>query len=362
MPTLPKDDKTNDIDAANMWRPFGFIDGLAEDRGLVVRALNPENRIYYIDYESLIEYASQTHTAAASRRLTAHTEGRVLEETTEDYFAEVLAKEFAILEGVDLERIIVNREEVLVGTLNQETNEYTIPTASAPKTTTPTSNLTAEEKTKAAQALYDSVLKGVIEEKKLQLQDYGAIIADYFGFSFDRYVDLYVTFEKVTSLGGEIEEEKTAETNSTNSTVKRPTPRRPTIIVKAYESVYGNQPARLKEGKTISRDTFDEIIACVDYNETTKACTIEEWSNADSPFKISEVSMSNQVNLAVQTRYRVSIRPLPADQVVQEPYEKIDPMEMYKHVSDNNNSNEAPIEQTINMQPQDSSPSGSKDP
>ena len=173
------------------------------------------------------------------------------------------------------------------GNLNSDTKDYTISTASAPKTTTPTSNLTAEEKTKAAQALYDGVLKGVIEEKKLQLQDYGAIIADYFGFSFDRYVDLYVTFEKVTSLGGEIEEEKTAETNSTNSTVKRPTPRRPTIIVKAYESVYGNQPARLKEGKTISRDTFDEMLACIDYNETTRTCTIDEWLSEDPTNRIS---------------------------------------------------------------------------
>jgi hypothetical protein len=179
---------------------------------------------------------------------------------------------------------------VWTGNLNSDTKDYTISTASAPKTTTPTSNLTAEEKTKAAQALYDGVLKGVIEEKKLQLQDYGAIIADYFGFSFDRYVDLYVTFEKVTSLGGEVEEEKTAETNSTNSTnstVKRPTPRRPTIIVKAYEPVYGNQPARLKEGKTISRDTFDEMLACIDYNETTRTCTIDEWLSEDPTNRIS---------------------------------------------------------------------------
>ena len=47
-----------------------------------------------------------------------------------------------------------------------------------------------------------------IEEKKNHLEDYGTIIADYFKFSFDRYVDLYVTFEQETRFGGDEEVEE----------------------------------------------------------------------------------------------------------------------------------------------------------
>ena len=63
------------------WRPFGFIDGLAEDKGLVLRAFNPENRIYYINYEDLIKYASEDHSST-SRLLTAQNSQRNLAETT----------------------------------------------------------------------------------------------------------------------------------------------------------------------------------------------------------------------------------------------------------------------------------------
>ena len=279
--------------------------------------MNPENRIYYVDYSTLLESSAKIQTKT-SRLLTAQNSQRMLTEI-EGYFTEILAKKIAELEGVALDRIIVKKEEVWVGTLNAATGTYTISTA--PKTTTTTNtSLTADQKKAAAQALYDNVLKAAIEEKKNQLQDYGAVIADYFGFSFDRYTDLYITYEQATTLGSDSDDDEvTDETNSTNSTnsTKRLTPRRPIIISKVYEPVYGNRPARLKEGKTISQKTYEEMLACIDFNETTRVCSVEEWLDLDSPNKISSGSLANQKNLDYRTRYRVSVKPLPADQVKQ---------------------------------------------
>ena len=279
--------------------------------------MNPENRIYYVDYLTMFEFSAKIQTKT-SRLLTAQSSQRMLTEI-EGYFTEILAKEIAELEGVALDRIIVKKEEVWVGTLNAATGTYTISTA--PKTTTTTTNtsLTADQKKAAAQDLYDNVLKAAIEEKKNQLQEYGAVIADKFCFSFDNYTDLYITYEQATTLGSDSDDEVATETNSTNSTnsTKRLTPRRPIIISKVYEPVYGNRPARLKEGKTISQKTYEEMLACIDFNETTRVCSVEEWLDLDSPNKISSGSLANQKNLDYRTRYRVSVKPLPADQVKQ---------------------------------------------
>ena len=88
--------------------------------------------------------------------------------TTQDYFAEVIAQEIASLEGVALDRVIVKKEEVWVGTLNPNSKDYTISTV-APQTIAADSNQTAAEKKKTAQSYYDSVLKVAIEEKKNHL-------------------------------------------------------------------------------------------------------------------------------------------------------------------------------------------------
>jgi hypothetical protein len=148
-------------------------------------------------------------------------------------------------------------------------------------------------------------LAAAIEEKKLILQDDGALIADRFSFGFDRYIDLFVTFEKTTySYSDEAEEEES------NTTIHiKP----PIVIEKSTEAVYGFRPEKLKECKTIEERTYDEIISCVDYNQTTKVCTVEEWNNQASPFTISAESRAKQDSFETQIRYRVSVRPLPAD-------------------------------------------------
>lgn len=67
---------------------------------------------------------------------------------------------------------------------------------------------------------------------------------------------------------------------------------------------------------------------------------MDEWLDVDSPNKISDASLANQNNLETRIRFRVSVTPLPPDQVVQEPYETFDPEEMYKNYESEDNDHE----------------------
>lgn len=76
------------------------------------------------------------------------------------------------------------------------------------------------------------------------------------------------------------------------------------------------------------------MLGCIDYNETTRVCSIDMWNDEDEPSIISESSRAKQGDFATRTRFRVSVKPLPTSEVVQEPYEIFDPEEMYNHDSD----------------------------
>lgn len=80
---------------------------------------------------------------------------------------------------------------------------------------------------------------------------------------------------------------------------------------------------------TISNETYTSITSCVDYDEVTKVCTAEEWQRDDTPLKLSPESRGSEEKFAVYRWYRVSVKPLPEDQVVQEVIEDVSLEELY---------------------------------
>jgi uncharacterized protein (DUF1015 family) len=61
----------------------------------------------------------------------------------------------------------------------------------------------------------------------------------------------------------------------------------------------------------------------------TKVCTAEEWQRPDSPLKLSPESKGNEDKFVAYKWYKVRVKPLPEDQVVQEVVEDISLEEMY---------------------------------
>ena len=85
------------------------------------------------------------------------------------------------------------------------------------------------------------------------------------------------------------------------------------------------RPSRVRDGKTVTGETYNSIIECIHYNETSRLCSSEEWNNLDSPYVRTEESIANEASYIPYKVLVATIEPLPDDQVVQEPYETFRP-------------------------------------
>lgn len=86
------------------------------------------------------------------------------------------------------------------------------------------------------------------------------------------------------------------------------TPLEPITEETVVKPVLAKRPEILQNQVTITKETYDSLMNCVDLDMETKVCTVSEWKKEGCPFKRTAESIAQEEKNRVYKWIRVSIQ------------------------------------------------------